>query len=122
MVEFTFEKITAFKLNPFSARRSTMEDKDSIVLNKPKKGEKHPCLESKRALKALHQKCLEYVAQRNVSYIDQPILTELLGGSDEVKPNVVAEIMTYMVSMVWISWCIADGRTWSSWSWVRKIP
>lgn len=73
---------------------------DGVALDKPKKGEKHPCLESKRALKALHAKCLEYTKQMNVSYIDQSILTQLLGGTDDVKPNVVADIMTYMVSMV----------------------
>ena len=73
---------------------------DSKPLQKRKAQESHPCLVSKRALRELHQKCLEYVHEKNVSYLDQGDVTELLGGSTEVKPNVVADIMTQMVSQV----------------------
>ena len=81
---------------------------DSVTLTKPKKGENHPCLQSKKALRALHSKCLEYSKEKNVSYIDQAILTELLGGDEGVKPNVVAMIVSHMVNMVFSHGVVAN--------------
>jgi hypothetical protein len=75
-------------------------EEQSMSLEKRKPGEVHPCLSSKKALKALHLKCLEYVGERNVSYLDQSDVKLLLGGSAQVKPNVVADIMNQMVSQV----------------------
>jgi D-arabinose 5-phosphate isomerase GutQ len=75
-------------------------EEQSVSLQKRKSVEAHPCLSSKKALKALHLKSLEYTAERNVSYLDQADVTLLLGGTTEVKPNVVAEIMNQMVAQV----------------------
>jgi hypothetical protein len=73
---------------------------DIKPLQSRKAQDSHPCLVSKRALRELHQKCLQYVQEKNVSYLDQSDVTELLGGSSQVKANVVADIMTQMVSQV----------------------
>ena len=73
---------------------------DSHALIRRASGKTHPCLVSKKALKSFHHICLDYVKEKNVSYLDQIILTDLLGGSDEVKPTEVADIMTQMVSKV----------------------
>ena len=75
-------------------------EEQSVSLQKRKAVEAHPCLSSRKALKALHLKCLEYIAERNVSYLDQADVTVLLGGTTEVKPNVVADIMNQMVAQV----------------------
>ena len=73
---------------------------DSKLLQKRDGAEMHPCLNSKKALRELHQRCLEYVHEKNVSYLDQVDVTNLLGGPSKVKPSVVADIMTQMVSQV----------------------
>jgi hypothetical protein len=78
-----------------------MEDSEALI--KRQKGKTHPCLVSKKALKSFHLICLSYVKEKNVTYLDQAILTELLGGATEVKPNEVADIMTHMVSKVFIA-------------------
>ena len=73
---------------------------DSKLLQKRDGAAMHPCLNSKKALRELHQRCLEYVHEKNVSYLDQVDVTNLLGGPSKVKPSVVADIMTQMVSQV----------------------
>ena len=73
---------------------------DSHALIKRQTGKTHPCLVSKKALKSFHLICLDYVKEKNVTYLDQGIITDLLGGPTEVKANEVAEIMTQMVSKV----------------------
>jgi hypothetical protein len=77
-----------------------MEDTKLVPTRRGGGGDLHPCLRSKKALTELHQRCLEYVHEKNVSYLDQGDVTDLLGGPSEVKPNVVADIMTQMVSQV----------------------
>ena len=77
---------------------------DIKPLQSRKAQDTHPCLVSKRALRELHQKCLQYVQEKNVSYLDQSDVTELLGGSSQVKANIVADIMTQMVSQVQYLW------------------
>lgn len=73
---------------------------DSHALIKRQTGKTHPCLVSKKALKSFHLICLDYIKEKNVTYLDQAIITDLLGGPTEVKANEVAEIMTQMVSKV----------------------
>jgi hypothetical protein len=80
-----------------------MMEEQSVSLQKGKAVEAHPCLSSKKALKALHSRCLEYVAERNVSYLDQADVTALLGGTTEVKPSVVALIMNQLVAQVLVT-------------------
>lgn len=77
---------------------------DSKLLPTRNGADMHPCLNSKKALRELHQRCLEYVHEKNVSYLDQGDVTDLLGGPSKVKPNVVADIMTQMVSQVVVPW------------------
>lgn len=107
-----------FSLSKFH-KHLAMEDQGA--LSKPSKAtDIHPCLSSKKALKALHSKCLEYIAERNVSYLDQSDVKFLLDDSNPVKPNVVADIMNQMVAQVLNHDYCADGRIWFSCWWLQK--
>ena len=57
-------------------------------------------LKSKRALKAFHEKCLEFVHEKNVSYLSPEDLTLLLGGTSKVKVNFVRDLMNTMLTNV----------------------
>ena len=79
---------------------------DSVVIQKPKKAEKKteddhgPLLKSKKALSAFHEKCLEFVRENNVTYLNPEDLAELLGGSSNVSPAFVKDLMNLMVANV----------------------
>jgi hypothetical protein len=57
-------------------------------------------LSSKKALRAFHEKCLDFASERNVTYLSPDDLTELLGGSSDVKPSFVIDVMNTMVANV----------------------
>ena len=57
-------------------------------------------LKSRKALKAFHEKCLEAVRERNVTYLSPDDLTELLGGTSEVKVTFVRDLMNTMLTNV----------------------
>ena len=78
---------------------------DSISLQKGKgavksEDEHSPLLKSKKALKAFHEKCLDYVREKNVTYLNPEDLIELLGGSGNVGPGFVKDLMNVMVANV----------------------
>ena len=78
---------------------------DSISLSKGKRAVKSeyehaPLLKSKKALKAFHEKCLDYVREKNVTYLNPEDLIELLGGSGNVSPAFVKDLMNVMVANV----------------------
>ena len=60
-----------------------------------------PLLRSKKALKAFHEKCLDYVGEKNVTYLNPEDLIELLGGSGNVSPEFVKDLMNIMVANVY---------------------
>jgi len=76
------------------------EEDDSITQKEDKKNEFRMVLQSKKALRAFHSKCMETVQQRNVTYLDQDDMTHLLGGRTEVKPAFVAEVINMLLSHV----------------------
>ena len=72
-------------------------------VKREKKGDEHgSLLKSRRALKAFHEKCLEFVRERNVTYLSPDDLMELLGGPGEVKVNFVRDLMNTMLTNVWL--------------------
>jgi len=78
---------------------------DIISLQKGKRAVKSeyehaPLLKSKKALKAFHEKCLDYVRENNVTYLNPEDLIELLGGSGNVSPALVKDLMNVMVANV----------------------
>ena len=78
---------------------------DSISLQTGKRAVKSedehaPLLRSKKALKAFHEKCLDYVSEKNVTYLNPEDLIELLGGSGNVSPAFVKDLMNIMVANV----------------------
>ena len=75
------------------------ENEGKISLDPPKR-EERTVLQSKRALRAFHSKCLDEARVRNVTYLDTDDLTLLLGGPDEVKPSFVAQVMNLMLANV----------------------
>jgi len=76
------------------------EENDEITQKEDKKNEFRTVLQSKKALRAFHSKCMETVQQRNVTYLDQDDMTQLLGGRTEVKPAFVAEVINMLLSHV----------------------
>jgi hypothetical protein len=94
---------------------------DSILIEKPKKGEKKtendhaPLLKSKKALSAFHEKCLEFVRENNSTYLNPDDLAELLGGSSNVSAAFIKDLMNVMVANVHpINWITRLTREFSS--------
>ena len=81
------------------------EEKSSLVATKQedKKVELGSLLKSRKALKAFHSKCMETVQQRNITYLDQDDITQLLGGPSEAKPAFVADLINMLLSQVTLS-------------------
>jgi hypothetical protein len=78
---------------------------DSISLEKPRKGVKSedehaPLLRSRRALSAFHEKCLDFVRENNVTYLNPEDFTELLGGKSNVSATFIKDLMNVMVANV----------------------
>ena len=83
-----------------------MEDSTSLEKGKRavKSEDEHaPLLKSKKALKVFHEKCLDYVREKNVTYLNPEDLIELLGGSSNVSPVFVKDLMNIMVANVYQS-------------------
>jgi hypothetical protein len=81
-------------------------EEDSMALEKPEiveeKSEGHAALlRSKKALRAFHEKCMDFSRENNVTYLSQDNLTELLGGSSNVKTSFVTELINVMCSYNW---------------------
>src|SRR5271154_4384798 len=60
-----------------------------------------PLLKSRKALKAFHEKCIDFANHKNMTYLDPDDFTELLGGKDHVTPKFVSELMNVLVSNVY---------------------
>ena len=83
------------------------EEDESNTKMDEKKSEFRMVLESKKALKAFHSKCMETVQELNVTYLDQDDMTQLLGGPQEAKPAFVAEVINMLLSRVCL-FCLYD--------------
>ena len=57
-------------------------------------------LRSKKALRAFHEKCMDFSRENNVTYLSQDDLTELLGGASNVKTTFVTELINVMITHV----------------------
>jgi hypothetical protein len=66
----------------------------------PKTDELGSLLRSKRALKAFHEKCLQFVHEKNVSYLSPDDMTTLLGGPSRAKANFVRDLINTMLTNV----------------------
>src|SRR5438034_11824825 len=79
---------------------------DNISLQKSKKGavknedELAPLLRSRKALKLFHEKCLDWIREKNVTYLTPDDLSVLLGESSNANPAFVKDLMNIMVANV----------------------
>jgi hypothetical protein len=88
-------------------------EEDNMALEKPETGEEKSegqsaLLRSKKALRAFHEKCMDFSRENNVTYLSQENLTELLGGSSNVKTSFVTELINIMITHV----CVLTTVNW----------
>jgi hypothetical protein len=81
-----------------------MEDNISIPLTNPRKRKREDevssLLTSRRALTEFHDKCLEFVKERNVTYLSPDEVGELLGAEDKMPKNFVRDVINVMLQNV----------------------
>ena len=79
---------------------------DNLSLRKSKtsgvknEDELTPLLRSRKALKMFHEKCLDWIREKNVTYLNPDDLTVLLGESNNINPAFVKDLMNIMVANV----------------------
>jgi len=81
-----------------------MEDSVSIPLTNPRKrkreDEASSLLTSRRALTEFHEKCLNFVNERNGTYLTPDEVGELLGTEEKTPKNFVRDVINVMLQNV----------------------
>lgn len=81
-----------------------MEDNISIPLTNPRKRKREDevssLLTSRRALTEFHEKCLNFVNERNSTYLSPEEVGELLGTEEKMPKNFVRDVINVMLQNV----------------------